>query len=145
MKKLLVLLVLLATVGCKRLSVNGLERNPGGRAFWSFLIPGVGQVQNEDGGKATLLLALEILNYATYYQQEEEDRSDERLYSVMGVLRLWGASDAYSRAQQLNETKPFGIMPIYPAADVREPEPTPLQIVLDPLGKRVAATLTCRF
>jgi len=143
MRKLLVLLVLLATVGCRQLTANGLERNPGGRAFWSFLIPGVGQVQNEDGGKATLLLALEIMNYATYYQQEEEDRSDERLYAVMGVLRLWSASDAYSRAQQLNELKPFG--PIYPGADLRETEPTPLQIVLDPLGKRVAATLTCRF
>jgi len=145
MKKMLVVVVLLASVGCKRLSANGLERYSGGRAFWSFLIPGVGQVMNEDSGKATLILALEILNYATYYQQDELDRSDERLYSVMGVLRLWGASDAYSTAEELNKTKPFGIMPIYPGAGACEPEPTPLQIVLDPLGRRIAATLTCRF
>ena len=144
MKKTLVLVVLLASVGCKRFSTDGLERYSGGRAFWSFLIPGVGQVMNEDGGKATLLVALELLNYATYYQQEEEDRSDERLYAVMGVLRLWSASDAYDTSEQLNETKPFGIQ-FVPGAGARQPEPTPLQIVLDPFGKRVAATPTCRF
>ena len=144
MKKMLVLLVLLSAVGCKRFSVNGLERFAGGRAFWSFLLPGVGQVGNEEGGKATMLLALEMLNYATYYQQDEEDRSEERLYAVMGVLRLWAASDAYTVARQLNETKPFNIQ-FAPGAMSYEPEPIPLQIVLDPIGKRVAATLTCRF
>ena len=144
MKKTLILLVLLAAVGCKRFSVNGLERHAGGRAFWSFLLPGVGQVGNEEGGKATMLIALEMLNYATYFQQDEADRSDERLYAVMGVLRLWSASDAYTVARQLNETKPFGIQ-FVPGGTSYEPEPTPLQIVLDPLGKRIAATLTCRF
>jgi hypothetical protein len=144
MKKTLVVVVLLASVGCKRFSTDGLERYSGGRAFWSFLIPGVGQVMNEDGGKATLLIALELMNYATYYQQEEEERSDERLYAVMGVLRLWAASDAYSTSDDLNQTKPFGIQ-FVPGVGACEPEPTPLQIVLDPFGKRIAATLTCRF
>jgi len=144
MKKILILFVLLAAVGCKRFSVDGLERHAGGRAFWSFLIPGLGQIQNEDAGKATMLIALEMLNYATYYQQDVADRSDERLYAVMGVLRLWSASDAYNAAQQLNETKPFNIQ-FVPDAGAYQPPPTPLQIVLDPLGRRVAATLTCRF
>jgi len=144
MKKALVLVVLLSAVGCKRFSVNGLERFAGGRAFWSFLLPGAGQVANEDGGKATLLLALEVLNYATYYQQDEADRSSERLYSVMGVLRIWSASDAFTRAQELNQTKPFNIQ-YGPGAGAYEPAPAPLQVMLDPIGKRVAATLTCRF
>jgi len=145
MKKILILLVLLSAVGCKRFhATRGLERFAGGRAFWSFLIPGVGQVANEDGGTATLLLALEVLNYATYYNQDEADRSDERLHAVMGVLRVWAASDAYNRAQELNEIKPFDTH-FGAGACAPAPEPTPLQIMLDPIGKRVAATLTCRF
>ena len=151
MRKAIVLLALLCTGGCRLLSADGrLERYAGGRAFWSFLIPGVGQVQNEDGGKATLLVALELANYATYYQQEEEDRSDERLFSVMGILRLWSASDAYGTARQLNETMPFGSprtggMGALDGRTARAPEPTPLQIVLDPITERVGALLTYRF
>jgi hypothetical protein len=145
MKKTIVLIVLLVAVGCKRFDpVNGLERHAGGRAFWSFLLPGLGQVQNEEGGKATMLIALEMLNYATYYQQDEADRSNERLLAVMGVLRLWAASDAFDTAQKLNQTKPFSIMYV-PGAGAYQPPPAPLQVMLDPISKRVAATLTYRF
>ena len=151
MKKILVVLALVALTGCRRLNMNGqLERYAGGRALWSFMIPGVGQVQNEEGGKATMLFALDLLNLATYYQDEPADRNDERLFAVMGVIHLWAETDAFNRAKELNRTRPCGMqftpgVSSFEPSPLPPPQPTPLQLVLDPIGKRVAATLTCRF
>ena len=149
MKKILVALLLVGAVGCRGLNTEGqLERNAGGRAFWSFLLPGVGQVMNEEGGKAVLLLSLELLNVATYYQEEEPDRNDERLASVMTALRLWSATDAYDVATKLNETKPVGGRFIPEATSLdreRRLEPSPLVFVLDPIGRQASALFQYRF
>ena len=149
MKKIFVALVVLGAVGCRRFNSEGqLERYSGGRAFWSFLVPGIGQVQNGEGGKATMLISLELLNLATYFQKEGEEKNDERLYSVMGVLRLWSVSDAYCTAQSLNKTDPFEIkfMPRGTSLD-RTPEvdSPPLVFVLDPIGRRASAMFQHRF
>ena len=149
MKRILVALLLVGLVGCTHLNSEGnLERHAGGRAFWSFLLPGVGQVMNEEGGKAVLLLSLELANLATYYQEDEGERNDERLFSVMGALRLWSVTDAYDVATKLNETKPFGVRFVPQAAFLDtepEPDPTPLVFVLDPVGGSASAVFCHRF
>lgn len=152
-------LVLLGTTGCTRVVVgeNGrgqLVRDGRARAFWSFVLPGAGQIRNGEHGTAALLLTLELLNHVSYWRvdEEEEERNDERYYSVATLLRLWGATDAYSVANTLNETKPFQLegLPTFGAGacapeDARVgPRATPL-LAFDPLSRRLTTGVVLRF
>lgn len=144
MKKTLVGLLLLGAVGCIRLDEQGqLQRHASARGFWSLVVPGSGQIVNNQPGKAVLLIALEVANILTY--DEDEENHDERLYSVMGVIHLWAATDAYDVAARLNETAPLGHV-IPPGQAAVDPAPRWMPLVfLDPVHERVTATLAYRF
>ena len=140
---------LLVAVGCIRLDEEGqLQRHASARGFWSFLVPGSGQIMNGQPGKGALLLGLEVANWLTYLDDDEVDRNDERLYSVMGVVHLWAATDAYDVAATLNETAPFKMRVVVPGEEAANPAPQTGWIpfvFLDPVREQVTASLAYRF
>jgi hypothetical protein len=132
-------------VGCTTVNSNGhVERNAGGRAFWSLVIPGVGQFTNGEYGKGALMMGLNVLNNASYSSISDPDEAAARYDSFMAVSLLiggWSAADAYKVATDLNRTSP--IQRTY--GQSIPTEPTPLTVALDPFTQTALAQYCYRF
>jgi hypothetical protein len=114
-------------------------RDPTGNAFWSLVIPGVGQFMNDDWGKGVLMMSLNVLNNARL----SPDSTTEELNSwvlVGAAIGVWSAVDAYQVASELNATRPLGTMPA-----ARAQARTPMVVLLDPVNECATASFEWRF
>ncbi|MHC4247915.1 MAG: hypothetical protein ACYS9X_02180 [Planctomycetota bacterium] len=133
-------------VGCTTVGSDGrMQRSAGGRAFWSLMIPGVGQFTTGETAKGALMMALNVANNLSLDDDATDDEAATALAISLGI-GVWSGIDAYVVADRLNREEPLGYSRSRRygenVAPAREP---PLTIVLDPIGRRVGAALCCRF
>lgn len=139
-KTILSLLVLATLAGCYRfdLKTGGVSRHESARAAWSFILPGIGQIQNEEKLKGSLMLILDAANYATY--DADDEAQEERFMAVAGVLRILSAMDAYQMSGYLNEFKP-----LTSTASNTPSGLSPVVVAINPVAKNVSLTTGFRF
>lgn len=118
---------------------------PGGRAVWSFVIPGVGQFMNDEAGKGALMLGLNVLTNASYMNAEPEDAS---VYILLSLgISTWSAVDAYTVAEQKGLTDLDRDAPSLARVrcSERATPPVVFTTVLDPLTGRITNGVTLTF
>jgi hypothetical protein len=133
-------------MGCTTVGSDGrMQRSAGGRAFWSLVIPGVGQFTNGEAAKGALMMALNVANNLSLDDDATDDEEATWLAISLGI-GAWSAVDAYVVADRLNREEPLGYSSSrrYGGYTPQTHEP-PLTIMLDPVGRRVGAALCCRF
>jgi hypothetical protein len=127
--------------GCVAVGPGGQAIRDGtANALWSFIIPGTGQIMNGESGKGLGMMAVFLLNDLRASNDECMSADDAEWYSTVRLaVTIWSAVDAYSSAQRLNATAPFG-----PPAP-RRGAPPPVAFALDPVGRSAAASVEWRF
>lgn len=117
--------------------------SPGGACAWSIFIPGVGQFANEEYGKGALMMGLIMGNNLVLAQRMLDGTLTEGqllIQDTVGLgVNIWSAVDAYKVAKDkgltLEGTDDLDM--------VAQADPAPVQVVLDPIGRR--ASLSYRF
>ncbi len=104
MRRLLLIPVLAALAGCTTIGAGGRPmRDPTGRALWSLLLPGAGQIANRDYLKGALMIAGTLIVHSGNPENREEEAGQ---VTVSLAIHAWSATDAYHVAQRLNIMEP---------------------------------------
>ena len=148
-RKLIGVCCLLAAVGCTSTTSTGhAERSAGGRAFWSFMIPGVGQFTNGDYAKGALMMGLNMVNNSSFASIEDPDEAASRYNSYLALSLLIGgvsAADAHSTATELNRTQPLSGYRYRGAHGEATPgDAAPMTVMLDPVTRTAMASYCYR-